>query len=241
MGSSADGILAYGYGSEQLGRREHDVPELPVRMRSLPLDRHDRPIPWFVATLADGTRDFRVADPDRWVDAVRFRLCWVCGQALGRHLAFVLGPMCALNRVSSEPPSHRDCAVYSARACPFLANPAMRRRTSNLPDHKDSSGGVMLTRNPGVALVWVTTRYRVERVAGGHLVFFDDPTETLWYRDARPATRVEVLASIDSGLPLLQAACQEDDDPEASLASLADQYERALRLAPAESEVSLHG
>ena len=203
-------------------------------MRSLPLDRHGRPIPWFVATLDDGTRDPRIADSDRWADAVRFRLCWVCGQKLGRHLAFVIGPMCAVNRVSSEPPSHRDCAIYSARACPFLATPTMRRRTSNLPEHRESAGGVALARNPGVALVWVTTGYHVERVDGGHLVFFDDPTETQWYCEGRPATRAEVLASIDSGLPLLQAACQEDDDPQASLAALASQHEQALKLLPVE-------
>lgn len=31
-------------------------------------------------------------------------------------MTFVVGPMCELNRISGEPPSHRECAEFSA-AC----------------------------------------------------------------------------------------------------------------------------
>ena len=38
---------------------------------------------------------------------------------MGVHKAFVIGPMCAVNRViAPEPPSHRDCGTFSARVLP---------------------------------------------------------------------------------------------------------------------------
>jgi hypothetical protein len=35
--------------------------------------------------------------------------------------SFVVGPMCGINRNSAEPPSHKECAQWSARNCPFLS------------------------------------------------------------------------------------------------------------------------
>jgi len=43
--------------------------------------------PWFVGVV-DGKRDFRVADQVKRVLAVKKRLCWICGDKLGRHLGF---------------------------------------------------------------------------------------------------------------------------------------------------------
>ena len=58
------------------------------------------------------------------------------------------------------------------------------------------------------------------------LVRVGDPTETLWYAKGRPATRDEVDASIESGLPLLRA---EEEGPDAvaelkRLVSVAQRY-----------------
>jgi hypothetical protein len=166
-------------------------------------------VPWFVA-WEDGVPDFRVVAPGNIRDAVRFGLCWVCGQPAGQYKAFVLGPMCAVNRVSSEPPSHRDCAVYSATHCPFLATPGMRRREPGGPAGTRPPPGLMITRNPGVALVWVTRSYRLQRVPGGVLFEIGDPLEVLWFAQGRPATRAEVDASIETGLPALREQAERD-------------------------------
>lgn len=176
-------------------------------MRALPIDpARNLPVPWFV-TWIDGKPDFRLIEPDRFVQAIRRELCWVCGQPMGRFRAFTIGPMCAVNRVSGEPPSHRDCAIYSATNCPFLTNPRSVRRTSGIPEEvaarMASPAGVMIRRNPGVALVWVTKRYHIEREPDGVLFRLGDPEETLWFAERRRATRDEVLASIESGYPLL--------------------------------------
>lgn len=212
-----------------------DTVPMPARIARLPRNQVGYPIPWFVATLDTGVRDFRIADQGRHIDALRFRLCWICGERTGSHVAFVIGPMCAVNRISAEPPAHRDCAIYAARVCPFLANPGMRRRESGIPDEVVAAAGDPILRNPGVALVWVTRTYRIFRPPLGNaglLCEIGDPTETHWYAQGRDAARAEVMASMESGLPALRNACQMDDDPAESSAMLDVQYGRALALVP---------
>ena len=202
----------------------------PRRIAALPADRHGYPVPWFVATI-DGTPDFRVIKPGAIRDALRFRLCWICGQPAGANAAFVIGPMCAVNRVSAEPPSHRDCAIYAATHCPFLTRPGMRRRDTALPDGHVDPAGVMIARNPGVALVWVTRRWQPFNTDGGVLFDVGDPVETLWFAQGRPATRGEVEASIASGLPLLRAEAVQEGAR--AVVELDRQHRAALALVPA--------
>jgi len=197
-------------------------PVLPARMARLPRDRHDRPIPWFVHRDEDGTPDFRVVRAAGIPEAIHFNWCWVCGQPRGRHAAFVVGPMCAVNRTSAEPPSHLECAVYSARACPFLATPSMVRRERGIDTLPGGThlppAGRMIPRNPGVALVWSSRTWRLfGDGAGGTLVDLGDPTEVSWWAEGRPATRAEVTASIESGLPLLQAEAAKEKGATAEL------------------------
>lgn len=91
-----------------------ELEALPVRLRKLPVDARGYPVPWFVDWI-EGPEgrvpEFRAMDPRKWVRAVKERLCWVCGEALGRWLVFPIGPMCAITRTTAEPPSHLDCAL----------------------------------------------------------------------------------------------------------------------------------
>jgi hypothetical protein len=193
---------------------------LPDRMKPLPVDQRGYPVPWFV-TWIDGVPDFRVITPEKVWMAHRIELCWVCGQPRGRYMAFVIGPMCSINRVSSEPPSHRDCAIYSAVHCPFLTKPNMHRRENALPEGHIQPAGVMIRRNPGVTMVWITRDYRAEVEADGILFRIGDPVEVLWYAEGRPATRDEVVASVESGLPtLIEMADAEGPAASAALARM---------------------
>lgn len=204
--------------------------KLPHRMARLPRDKHDRPVPWFVAWI-DGVPDFRIIREDGIRVALRGRICWLCGQQLGRYVAFVIGPMCAVNRVTAEPGSHLDCAVYAAKACPFLSTPRMKRREI---EDWTAPAGHGIQRNPGVALVWVTRGWTLfPDGLGSYLLKLGDPESVHWFAESRSATRAEILASIDSGMPLLQQACDKDDDPEESRQMLAEQYRAALELIPA--------
>lgn len=188
-----------------------ELPPMPPRIARLRVDpKRGYPVPWFVAWI-DGVPDFRVVDRGKREEAVTRRVCWICGEPLGAYKAFVIGPMCAINRTSSEPPCHRDCAIFAAQACPFLVRPHMRRRDNDLPGDVVTADGVGLQRNPGVALVWVTRSYGIFRDGrGGWLIEVGDPTDTLWFAEGRAATRDEVVASIDSGYPLLLEVAQAE-------------------------------
>ena len=204
---------------------------IPPRMAALPRDKHHRPVPWFVA-FVDGQPDHRLIGPGKTRAAVSGMRCWLCGQRLGPNLAFVIGPMCAVNRVSAEPPSHRDCAIYAARNCPFLTTPQMVRREGRKPVGYVGPAGVMIRRNPGVTLVWITRSFKPIGDAGGYLVEIGKPVNTLWFAEGREATRDEILASINSGLPLLRAEAERDPDPAGALAELGQLHAAALRLLP---------
>ena len=208
------------------------LPPLPPRMRALPISDKGYPVPAFVEWI-DGKPDFRVMRADFRLKCVRNNLCWQCGERLSNRLAFVIGPMCAVNRVSSEPPSHRDCALFAASACPFLTLPNAQRREANLPTEGVSSpGGISIRRNPGVTLVWIPDSYNPFKYgAGGLLIRIHRPVEVLWFAEGRPATRAEIMASIDSGMPLLaDMAAKQGADAEQELRRC---YRSALELVPA--------
>lgn len=209
--------------------------DLPGRMENLPKDHVGHPVPWFVAWI-DGLPDFRLVGPGKVRKAVRFSLCWVCGGGLtpSGERAWVIGPMCLVNLTTAEPSCHLDCATWSARWCPFLATPGMTRRERHIPGGTVKPAGIMICRNPGVALVAVTgyRDWREERGPDGTLFRLAGLRRALWYAEGRPATRAEVIASIDSGLPLLREAA-EGDGPEA-VAELGRMHAAALAYLPAE-------
>ena len=93
-------------------RPELNVDTMPDRIRRLPVFR-GYPVPWFVAWLENGEPEFRAMDRAKWSRAIKDGLCWVCGERLGAHRVFVIGPMCGVNKTTSEPPCHAECAEWS--------------------------------------------------------------------------------------------------------------------------------
>src|SRR3954470_19594274 len=122
----------------------------PSRILRLPRHR-GYPVPWFVAWI-DGQPDFRIIDSPKLERAIKQQLCWICGGPMLGRRAYLVGPMCAVNRTSAEPPSHVPCAVSAAQACPFLARPHARRRDVAEDIGTVKPAGEMIRRNPGVAL-----------------------------------------------------------------------------------------
>jgi hypothetical protein len=186
-------------------------PNMPGRMRQLPRDTVGRPIPFFAAEV-EGKHDFRVMDPLRLAEAITQRRCFVCGQRLNVASAtFVVGPMCVVNRVSGEPPNHRDCAEWSVRACPFLSKPAKERRETNLPEGAtEGAGGIMIHRNPGVSALVTARSWYVEHVPNGIVLRIREIKNVTWWAEGRLATRSEVQESIDTGLPLLRSVAEQE-------------------------------
>ena len=206
----------------------------PGRIARLPKNKVGYPVPWFVAVI-DGQPDFRVIRPGGIGTALRGKLCWTCGIPFQRQedRAFVIGPMCAVNRVSSEPASHLDCALFAATHCPFLIKPQMVRRERHIPEGATCPAGESIRRNPGVALVWVTGYKSWSTFSdrnGGTLFDVGEPKRVLWFARSREALRAEVMESIDSGLPILREMA-EDEGPDA-VAELERMHARALALVP---------
>ncbi len=209
-------------------RMRDDLPPLPQNMTDLPIDERGYPVPWFVAWI-DGKPDFRVIGPGKLARAVKEHRCWVCGGPRGSWDVFTIGPMCAVNRVSSEPPSHRRCATYSVQACPFLSRANMRRRTDNLPEGRKDPAGIGIDRNPGVILLWVTRSWETLQVENGVLFEVGEPEEIVAYTGGRIATLEETWASVESGIPFLREAAIGDSGHRVSdsLEHLDQQIKRA--------------
>jgi hypothetical protein len=197
----------------QLNASIRDIP-LPDNMNRLPVSDKGFPVPHFVARETAPDWDFRVVNPATTFDCLRNKRCWLCGQALGSLFTFVVGPMCVVTRTSAEPPSHYSCGKYAAIACPFLANPNMRRNEKALPDGHLPPPGVAIMRNPGVTAVLLTRKYKTfDDGHGGTLIQMGQPTRVEWYAERGLATREQVLQSIDSGMPLLVEQCNMEATP----------------------------
>jgi hypothetical protein len=185
---------------------------VPKHMQHLPV-YGGIPVPWFVDWV-NGVPDFRIADRRKFVLATSHRgnHCWVCGTKMQKHCVFVIGSMCAMNRVTSEPPCHFACAEYSARVCPFLSRPVRFRRATNLPDGFIAPPGVHSDRNPGVMALWTTKSYELfqaDQGSGAFLFDIGDPEEITWMAEGRLATRSEVIKSVGTGLPFLEEEARE--------------------------------
>jgi hypothetical protein len=215
---------------KELNKRIRHI-ELPENMRRVPISDEGYPVPWFVG-YRDGKPDFRTMDGEKMSIAVRLKRCWMCGKPLGVHMTFPIGPMCAVNRNIAEPPSHHSCALYGVLACPFLTQPRMKRNEKD-PIVDGHIAGHGLKRNPGVTCLWTTRSYKTWRPPGGGVLFsLGDPEKVEYYAEGRRATRDEVMASMESGLPLLMKVA-EDEGPDA-VAALKKMYAAAVRdLVPA--------
>lgn len=193
-------------------RSRFDRASMPVGMARLTVDTRGYPVPWFVdkaAPYINGNPDFRVMDGARLKLAIREKRCWVCGMKLRGSMAFLIGPMCGVNRTSAEPPSHIECARWSARACPFLSQPKRIRDERDLPPAMMAGHGIM--RNPGVSMVWICDDYEIWRPPTGGILFnIGEPTSIEYVREGRGATLAEITESIETGLPSLLAQAARD-------------------------------
>lgn len=202
-----------------LDASKQDLASLPDRMKSLRVDHRGFVVPWFVAfDETSGTWEFRAMDSRKLVRAVREKRCWVCGEQLGRYLVFVAGPMCGINRTSSEPPCHRECALWSVSNCPWMNNPDAERRVDDVIGYTDDRRIGAIQRNPGIAMLWTCRDYSIWKPQPNQvLITMGEPEKVEFFRCGKPATRAEVLASIESGLPHLATIARTENGGLAAL------------------------
>jgi hypothetical protein len=193
---------------QQLNKRIERI-EIPDRLRGFPLSREGYPIPWFVP-FVDGQPEFRAMDGEKFRSAIKNRRCWLCGGALGKFLTFPIGPMCVITRTTAEPPSHLGCAEYAVRVCPFLTQPRMRRNEQDMPEGSEMPG-IGIRRNPGVTVLWTCLDYRLFNDGRGNILFkVGEPKHVERWAEGRAASSEELLASLDSGYPLLVDEAEKD-------------------------------
>lgn|SRR3989442_1162506 len=85
------------------------------------------------------------------------------------------------------------------------------RRTEDLPTGVQELAGFGIKRNPGVICLWMTRSYEVfDDGRGKPLLTVGLPESVTWWCEGRLATRVEVDASITSGLPILLNAARQE-------------------------------
>lgn len=216
------------------------LPDLPPRIAKLPKDDRGYPVPAFVEWMIDGNPvaraypgaypDFRYARSHFRAQAFRQGLCWICGEPTGVHKVYAIGPMCVINRTTMEPASHRQCAEFAVKACPFLVRPRMRR----LPfgeDEPRQAAGTMIERNPGCVCLYETREAKAFAVDKNWLIRLGKPDRVDWWAEGRQATRAEITASIDSGFPLLLGEAMKQGQE--SVDDLTRLTFEALKLAPA--------
>jgi hypothetical protein len=204
-------------------------PDAPAAIQALKVDARGYPVPYFVSWIA-GEPEFRAVDPRKIERAHNRGLCWICGEPMaGQVRAFAIGPMCAINRLSAEPPGHVECVRFAVTACPFLSRPMAKRRPMEGQMHPPA--GLMIQRNPGVTLIWHCRAYRKLRIDGGLLFRIGSPHRLEWFAEGRPATRAEVLESFETGEPILRRQAELDGPKAVEL--FETMLERAERLLPA--------
>ena len=215
-----------------------ELPSMPARIAGLRRDSRGYPVPWFVAWMdgpkvcvpGAGKPDFRVIAPGKFEQAYNSGRCWICGDPLGRHKVYVLGPMCVVSRTTNEPASHRECAEFAATACPFLTNPRQKRSGKNLPDNRFVADGA-IDRNPGAVALYQTRLVEPFQAGRGVLFRLGPPERIDWYAEGRAATAREVEDSISSGYPLLVREAERCGRE--ALAALPQQLADAMMLLPA--------
>lgn len=162
---------------------------IPPRLALRPRDGRGYPIPFTVLLDRDGTPDFRVTDRIKWDQVLDQRLCALCAEPLGRHLAFVGGPLSHESRYFTDPPMHLECARYAVQVCPFLAAPNFRYAESVL--EKD---GVLLRTaehvdpaRPDRFFIATSRSMRRVRLSTGGLLIQAGPWDAVeWWLNGQP-------------------------------------------------------
>ena len=111
--------------------------KMPPRIAKLDRDARGYPIPWNVLRNEAGEPFFTINDNTRYIEALQFKLCPICGEGLDETYWFVGGPLSAFHRDGwyHDLPTHEECAEYSLATCPYLAAPRYVRRI-DVPLHK---------------------------------------------------------------------------------------------------------
>lgn len=200
---------------------------IPSRIKALPV-QDGMPVPWFTAVVGD-KYDLRFVDKAKIIPALRHNTCWICGQKLDVYRSFNIGPVSAINLITSEPPSHKECAQWAAKACPHLNQKQRQRNNSNLPSELEDRNPLGISETIEVSCVATVTNYAIH--PGKHLLIeLKQVTDIEWLKHGVRATREEVVDALAKARSLIaEIAIQEG---EKSLTKLESKYNKILTFLP---------
>lgn len=103
---------------------------------------------------------------------------------MGRHVAFIGGPLCYLNRYFLDGPMHRDCALFAVQVCPhiILSKAQYREADRQVPDGMTLVDH-QLGDKPDRFMVGMTTKYEILEHQGSPLYRAAPWDEVSWWRD----------------------------------------------------------
>jgi hypothetical protein len=169
---------------------------LPPRLRRRPLDKRGLIIPFVQFIDTNGEPNFAALDHDRVALCLLSRRCGLCGQPMGRHVHFVGGPLCVINRYFYDPPMHKECAIYALETCPHLARSKGRYREApeSLDGAKIIVGQMDVTRKVEYFALMHAVSYHHGRTEDGMLVVRAGPwVDVEYWKDGRSVGNVPPL------------------------------------------------
>lgn len=147
-----------------MSRTDRLKAEMPQSIAKLPTEERGYPIT-YIAAYIDGKPDLGVQDAAKVASCVSEWRCHVCGEKLGKLGYFIAYDPLPKRLRFLDPAIHRECAIYSLKVCPYLANPTAKHRTSKMLPKDITDLGEVAERSHIVVLIG-TTGQRSTRVQG---------------------------------------------------------------------------
>src|SRR4051794_9809070 len=113
--------------SLNMSREDRLEASMPARIAKLAKDDRGYPIT-YIAAFINGKADLGIQDYAKVLSCVREWRCHVCGEKLGKLGYFIAYEPIAKRPRFLDPAIHKDCALYSLKVCPYLANPSAKHR-----------------------------------------------------------------------------------------------------------------
>lgn len=158
---------------------------VPARMAHLERDPRGYPIPYIVTRTRDGRAHFTINDEFKVENALKKRLCAICGKVMHkRHQWVVGGPGSAFhpNGAYIDTPVHEECGRYALQVCPYLAAPNYARRIDDrtlTPEQRAEllvlTDPTMIPEQPPVFVFAETGGIIVRRLPGRRLIIPQRP------------------------------------------------------------------
>jgi hypothetical protein len=156
---------------------------MPERIKALPVHPNGYPIPFFVHQPKGKLVDLRIASPYAIASCHRDRVCWICGQKLGKFVCFIGGPLSTNNQVYNDGPMHRNCAEYALKVCPYLAISQVDRRGEAVPGY--AVHDFQIKEKPERFGLLITNGWTIFKAETIYLFHAFNPIEMTWWKDGK--------------------------------------------------------